>query len=501
MKKYNTMKPITALTLAFLWIIAAGCSDFLDKPLQGKLTQESFPVTASDALLATNGVYNIMRTNAFHQGLFPILDIMSDDARKGSNPDDGAADVGPYDRFRHIPTEGNVSRWWSTLYEGVKRANVVIEKVPQISMDETLKARYVGEAKFLRALFYFDLVRAWGGVPLVTTTTPSTTLTRASAQEVYDLIKADLLSAIESLPEKSEYAPGDLGRASKGAAKSLLGKVYLFQGDTQNAETYLMEVISSTQYSLMPNFADANSEAGVHGAESIFEIGALPFEQIENGGNQYANVQGVRGTPNRGWGFNRPSLDLQRSFEAGDPRLEATVIFLGEVIDDITIAGDSQTPDETKDAQGNLIEIECYNQKVWTKGTNVPTQFAHNRRLIRYADVLLMAAEVLNKNNKPVQALEYLNDVRERARAGNPAVLPDVVTTDKTALDEIIFNERRHELAMEGHRFWDLVRTNRAATVLGPLGFIAGKHELLPIPQIEVDLTQKRIAQNPNWDQ
>jgi starch-binding outer membrane protein, SusD/RagB family len=501
MKTYHTIKSTTALALTFFCVILAGCNDFLEKPLQGKLTQESFPVSASDALLATNAVYNVMRTNAFHQGLFPILDIMSDDARKGSNPDDGAADVGPYDRFNHIPTEGNITRWWSTLYDGVKRANVVIEKVAAIAMDETLKARYIGEAKFLRALFYFDLVRAWGGVPLVTSTTPATTATRASAQEVYDLIEKDLSEAIAALPEKSEYGADDVGRASKGAAKSLLAKVYLFQGDTQNAEKYAMEVIQSTQYSLMPDFADANSEEGIHGAESIFEIGALPAERVEGGGNQYANVQGVRGTPNRGWGFNRPSLDLQRSFEPGDSRLEATVIFLGEVMDGETvIAGDGQTPDETKDAQGNLIEIECYNQKVWTKGVNVPTQWGHNRRLIRYADVLLIAAEALNKNNKPAQALEYLNDVRERARAGNPAALPDIITTDKAALDELIFNERRHELAMEGHRFWDLVRTNRAATVLAPLGFVAGKHELLPIPQIEVDLTQKRIAQNPNWE-
>jgi starch-binding outer membrane protein, SusD/RagB family len=501
MKTHNTMKSITALSLTFFCIMLTGCNDFLEKPLQGKLTQESFPVTGSDALLATNAVYNVMRTNAFHQGLFPILDIMSDDARKGSNPDDGAADVGPYDRFNHIPTEGNMTRWWSTLYDGVKRANVVIEKVAPIAMDETLKARCIGEAKFLRALFYFDMVRAWGGVPIVVTTKPATSMVRAPAEEVYNLIKADLLQAIEVLPEKSEYGAADLGRASKGAAKSLLAKVFLFQGDTQNAEKYALEVIQSTQYGLMPNFADANSEAGVHGAESIFEIGALPSEQIENGGNQYANVQGVRGTPNRGWGFNRPSLNLQNSFEPGDSRLEATVIYLGEVMDgEIVIAGDGQTPDETRDAQGNLVEIECYNQKVWTKGVNVPTQFSHNRRLIRYADVLLMAAEALNKNNKPVQALEYLNDVRERARAGNPAALPDIIIMDKAALDELIFNERRHELAMEGHRFWDLIRTNRAAAVLGPLGFVAGKHELLPIPQIEVDLTQKRIAQNPNWE-
>lgn len=434
-----------------LWILG-GCEDFLDKPLQGELTQASFPTNGADALLATNAVYNTLRINTYHQGLFPILDIMSDDASKGSNPDDAAATVGPYESFTHIPTEGNISRWWNTLYEGVKRSNVVSGKVVDIVMDETLKTRYIGEASFLRALFYFDLVRAWGGVPIVTTTTPSKNLARSSADEVYQLIESDLLTAINSLPEKSAYSPTDAGRASKGAAQGLLAKVYLFRNDFTNAEKYALEVISSGQYSLEPDFANANSEDGRHGVESVFEIGALPFENVQSGGNQYANVQGVRGTPNRGWGFNRPSIDLQNSFEPGDPRLDATVIYLGEVLDGVTIAGDGSTPDETTDGNGNLIEIECYNQKVWTPGINVPTQFNHNRRILRYADVLLMAAEALNENNKPAQALTYLNQVRARARAGT-STLPDITTTDKNALRDLIINERRHELAMEGHRF------------------------------------------------
>lgn len=480
--------------------LLGACSDFLEKPLQGELTQESFPNSSSDALLATNAVYNIMRVSSFNQGLFPILDIMSDDARKGSNPDDAAATVGPYDDFSHIPTEGNISRWWNTLYEGVKRANVVIEKVPAIQMNESLKSRYIGEAKFLRALFYFDLVRAWGGVPLVTTTTPSPELTRASVDDIYELIEQDLMDAIGVLPEKSEYAPADIGRASKGAARALLAKVYLFRGNFVDAETYALEVINSGQYDLEADFSDANSEAGRHGVESVFEVGALPFENVQSGGNQYANVQGVRGQPNRGWGFNRPSIDLQNSFEAGDPRLDATVIFLGEILDGVLIQGDGATPDETRDGDGNLIEIETYNQKVWTPGENVPTAFNHNRRIIRYADVLLMAAEALNENNKSSDALTHLNDVRERARAGNAAILPDITTTDQAVLRNIILNERRHELALEGHRFWDLVRTGRAPQVLGPLGFEEGKHELLPIPQSEVDLTNGRIVQNPLWD-
>ena len=491
----NSVKVLIAGVL----IVLSSCSDFLDKPLQGQLTQEKFPVSASDALLATNSVYNTLRINLYHQGLFPILDIMSDDGRKGSNPDDAASTVGPYDRFEHIPTEGNLSRWWNTLYEGVKRANVVIQQVPSIPMDETLRGRYIGEAKFLRALFYFDLVRAWGEVPIVTGTNTGLYLTKSPTTDLYDLIEEDLLDAIESLPEKSDYESKDLGRATKGAAKALLAKVYLFQSDWVNAEKYAMEVINSAQYDLEDEFGNANSEEGELGVESVFEIAATPFENVANGGNQYANVQGVRGTPNRGWGFNRPSIDLQNAFEDDDPRLDSTVIVLGEMLDGVKIVGDGPTPDETRDENDVLIETECYNQKVWTPGNNVPTQFGHNRRILRYADVLLMAAEALNENDKQADALVQLNKIRARARGDNDAILPDVTEMNKGLLRDIIFHERRVELALEGHRFWDLVRTGRAPAILGPLGFIAGKHEVLPIPQSEVDLTQGGIEQHDSW--
>ncbi len=235
--------------------------------------------------------------------------------------------------------EADLSRWWNALYEGVKRANVVIEKVPSIEMDVTLRNRYVGEASFLRALFYFDLVRAWGDVPKVTNTAPALGLPRTSASEIYDLIVADLLVAIEALPEKSDYKEADMGRATKGAAKGILAKVYMFRGDYVNAEKYALEVINSAQYDLEPDFADASSKAGEHGVESVFEVGAIGEESLEAGGNQYANVQGVRGNPNRGWGFNRPSLDLMDAYETDDPRLDKTVIYLGEQLDGITDPG------------------------------------------------------------------------------------------------------------------------------------------------------------------
>jgi hypothetical protein len=376
---------------------------------------------------------------------------------------------------------------------------VVIEKVPDISMNEALKNRCVAEARFIRGLIYFDMVRAWSGVPLVTTTTPELNLQRSSAEEIYEVIINDLDFAAENLPLKSEYAAEDMGRATSGAAKALLTRVYLFRGDFVNAETYAMDVINSAQYGLESQFTDANSVDGNNGIESVFEIGALPIENTSAGGNQYANTQGVRGTPNRGWGFNRPSLDLRNSFESGDPRLKGTIIDLGDVIDGIEILGDGSTPDETFDDEGNLIEVECYNRKVWVPGETTITQFGHHRRLIRYADVLLMAAEALNENNKPNDALTYLNMVRERAREGNTEILPDIATTNQGELRDLIMRERRHELALEGHRFWDLVRTGKASAVLGSFGFVQGKHELLPIPQSEIDISQGALSQNPNW--
>jgi hypothetical protein len=241
---------------------------------------------------------------------------------------------------------------------------------------------------------------------------------------------------------------------------------------------------------------------GNNGVESIFEVGALGVEDFNGGGAQYANTQGVRGTPNRGWGFNRPSIDLRKSFEPGDPRLKGTIIDLGDTLDGVFIKGDpdpANDPVVTLNQNGDTINIQCYNRKVWTPGNDTPTQWSHHRRLIRYADVLLMAAEAMNENGKPADALTYLNQVRKRARGGNISILPDITVTNQSLLRDKILLERRHELAMEGERFWDLIRTGNAAIILGPLGFIPGKNELLPIHQSEIDISQGSLTQNPNY--
>ncbi|MGE5425070.1 MAG: RagB/SusD family nutrient uptake outer membrane protein [Syntrophothermus sp.] len=493
------MKRLIYISGILMILFISGCKKFLDTPLQGNLTQEDFPKTSADALLAVNATYEATREWYYNSGGYPILDIMSDDARKGSNPSDQSSTVGPYDNFGISSTQDGLDRWWNTLYVGVKRANVVIEKVGDIDMDGNLKTRYIAEARFLRGLFYFDFLRAWGGVPLVTTLNPPQRLSRASAEQIQNQVREDLQFASDHLPQKNEYSGKDAGRATKGAADALLARFFLWIHDYTSAEDYAMRVVNSGEYSLEPNFIDANGVNGENGVESVLEVGAIGVDNTETGGNQYANTQGVRGTPNRGWGFNRPSIDLRNSFETSDPRYKGTVIDLGDTIDGVLIVGDGTTPDVTKDAQGNIIEIECYNRKVWVPGSNVPTQWGHHRRLIRYSDVLLMAAEAMNENGKSAEALPYLNLVRQRARQGNNAILPDITTTDQTALRDIIFNERRHELAMEGWRFWDLVRTGKAAAVLGPLGFQPGKNELLPIPQTEIDLSQGSLTQNPGY--
>jgi hypothetical protein len=313
------------------------------------------------------------------------------------------------------------------------------------------------------------------------------------------MVFKDLDYAIANLPEKSEYTNEERGRVTKGGAKSLAARLHLHRGDFVKAEAMALEVINSGQYSLEPDFANAFSVTNEGGVESVWEVPALPLGNGE-GGNQFGNTWGIRGTPNRGWGFGRPSYPwIQMMSNNNDPRLEPSVIFIGEELGGIVTKGDDATPDTTYNAARQIIEIECYNQKVWHPGALTLDSYGHNQRIIRYADVLLMAAEALNENGKSAQALTYLNQVRARARGAATGILPNITTNDKAALKKAIADERNFELAFEGLRYWDLVRTGQATQVMGPLGFQAGKHELMPIPQSEVDISEGRITQNPNY--
>lgn len=345
----------------------------------------------------------------------------------------------------------------------------------------------------MRAYFYFKLVRWFGDVPLILEPLEPAEYqqARSPAGEVHAQIEQDLMDAINSLPPRAQYASADLGRVSQGTAEGLLAKVYLTQGDFAAAETHALGVINSGEYSLLERYADNFLPVGENSIESLFEVQATALE-TGGAGSQYNEVQGVRGTPNLGWGFNRPSDDLILAYEPGDPRREATILYPGEVLPD----GSARVEDNP-----NIVN-ERFNQKAW-----VPAHSGGNGngpgniRILRYADVLLIAAEALNENGQAAQALTYLNAVRERARQGLNGILPDITETDQAALREIIWHERRVELAMEQQRWFDLQRQGRAGDVLRALdkAFVDNKHELLPIPQTEIDLSGGQLLQNQGY--
>jgi hypothetical protein len=493
MKFQLTLRKITSITcIALLFAVFNGCSDeFLDNPPQGFLTNAIFPENAAQAQLAVNGMYADLRQWNLYYGGYPIFDIMSDDARKGSNPGDGAF-LFQYDQFTFTPDIGDIANWYTTLYEAIKSTHVVIERVPEIEMDAAIKNRHIAQARFLRALHYSNLVRGFGDVPKVVNLLPDPGLPRSPKSEIYnEIIIPDLIFAAENLPTKNEWPSADLGRATKGAAQALLAKVYLYTEDYPNAELMAMEVINSMQYDLEFEFSNAFLPVGEFGIESVFEVGAVPFGTGATGGNQFANTQSVRGNPNRGWGFNRPSLDLMAAFEDNDPRKDATIIFLNEVLDGVTIIGDLSTPDSTFE-NGELVEIECYNQKVWVPGSTTEEPFGYNVKEMRYAEVLLIAAEAMNKNGNTGGALIELNKLRQRVG------ISDITETDPDALHLAIMLERRREMALEQERFFDLVRTGLAPEVLGPYGFVTGKHENFPIPASERALNPN-LVQSGGW--
>jgi len=488
-----------SFALLLLLLVQTNCQkDFLDRTPTGQLVFDQYFKTADHAVQATNAVYNQFRSfDCVGLGYIGITDIISDDADKGSTPNDQppAAEV---DGLTFDATNSYFSNAYRGYYQAIARANVAIENIPAIEMDATLKNRLIAECKFLRAHSYLLLVQWFGDLALVTkvlTADEYYAQARQPKEAVYAQIESDLKEAIEALPEKDGYVANDLGRATKGAAKGLLAKLYMVKKDFVNAEKYCLEIINSGKYDLLTKYTDNFLAVGENAVESIFEIqaAALPTQQAASpGASPYNMVQGVRGVPNLGWGFNRPSDNLVAAYEPGDVRREATVLYVGEVLPD----GSAQVQDNPE------IVGERFNQKAWVPNhPGLQDNGPGNIRILRYADVLLLAAEALNENNKPAEALVYLNKIRKRARGTSTFFLPDVTTIVKDELREKIYKERRVELAMEQHRWFDLARWGRAQSVLTAVGkpFIANKHELLPIPQTEVDLTDGSIQQNKGY--
>lgn len=499
---------IRFLLVAGVLATSAACNkDFLDrKPLVGA-TEENFYRTEADAIAAINAAYAPLQFELSPAGHFRWIwgDVMSDDAIKGGSGDNDAIELLQLETFTAQANNENVESEWSADYEGIYRANVVLERVPNIQMNEQLKARILGEARFIRAWFFYNLVTLYSGVPLADhVLAPSEyNLPRASESEVWTLIETDLREAAAALPLRSEYPLSDLGRITKGAAQALLLKTLIWQQRWSEAQMLAEEILSSNQYQLEPNYAKIFTQEGENGPESIFEIqymNASGGNWGKNNANEgtFTNVfQRARGQF-EGYGFNIPTENfVQEFFKEGfeDPRLKSTVFRVGDPM------GDRGT--FTKEATGGF-PYDYYPKKYFSnKSEEAPfgdpnPNGGSNDRVIRLADVLLLHAEAAYHNGNEAAARQSLNRVRARARGTLPNVLPDVTATGAALLDAI-YHERRVELGLEGHRFFDLVRTGRAAQVLGPLGFNESVHKYLPIPLSQIQATNGAIVQNPGY--
>ena len=480
----------TAILLVFTMAIFSGCSKFLTEDLKGEFSTDTYYKNDKQALQAINGTYNALSFTNPDNALWVFGAVASDDAVKGGNAGD-QAEITYIDEFTTNATNGITNNYWIFVYEGIARANNVIANVPAVPMDEVLKNRIIGEAKFIRAYSYFNLVNIFGKVPLkllpqLTPETIHVPLSEVSA--IYQQIEKDLTDAAAFLPVS--YTAGDVGRVTRGAALAMLGKVSLYQQNWSAAIGYFQQVEALGIYNLLPNYADNFKFAFENSSESIFEIQQLTGQNpgLGNAMNQWfaPSVEG-------GYYFNAATQSLVSAFEKAstgevDPRLDASVGRDGQpwLNGDIFSASWSPTGFLTKKHQQPLSEVS----------SSLKGDGDLNYVYLRYADVLLMKAEAFNENGNADSARANLNKVRQRARAsfnGTPpaTLLPDITTLDKNQLATAIQKERRTELAQEFHRYFDLMRWGKsvAEAALGT-NFNYDTKRYMPLPQKEIDANQ-----------
>ncbi len=490
--KYTIYKNLGISLFAAAVLIAAGCKkSFLDVPQQAQTPVGQFWNNADDANKAVNAMYaNLRSWNNIAFAPMAIESLGSDDAEKGSSAND-ATYLNQYDDFTVPATEGQLDSFWDGQYQTINLANQVLDNVPAINMDATLKARLLAEAKFIRAYAYFRLVRAFGDVPLRLTTVKDDSelnLPRTPKAQVWTAIEKDLTDAAGALPQS--YDNVNLGRVTKGAALGLHAKVAMYQQKWSDVLNYTNSVMGMG-YSLLSNYEKVFRLENENSSESLFEVqAAIVPGNAAASNSQYSQIQGVRNVRGGGWGFNVPTQNLADSYETGDPRRAGTIIFRGTT----TFEGDV-IPSNTDNPMYNYKSYVPFS--LWVSGFNEGAQ--QNFRVLRYSDVLLMNAEAANEMGNTAQALSSLEMVRARARQGNASILPRVTTTDKTALRDAIWRERRSELAMENDRYFDVIRQGRAAQVFGPKGWKANKNEVWPVPQTEIDLSRGVLTQNPGY--
>ncbi len=463
----------------------------------GKKFLEEAPrtVTLENLLKSPDGakrliaaVYNKLYDYGEHSfSWIGITSIASDDAEKGSDISDAGADKDQLDNWTFTPSSISFAEIWLNNFQGIGRATYALKYLPD--MDVADKDRYIGEAEMLRAYYYWNLVRTFGGVPIITKVLQSETeiesaTTRATKEEVYAYIEKDLLDAISKLP--LIVPPAENGRVSKGAAEALLSKVYLYQKKWGQAKAMTDAVISSNQYSLDPDYSKIWREVGEFTPESIWEVNAIGTTP-NLGIWEYFLVQAPRGANGLGWGFNTPSPDLVNAYEPGDVRKAATIMFRGETLWDGFVVSPNAT--------NSMYNYKSYVSKTKETYNGDDVQTNKNLRILRYGEILLINAEAENELGNILPAQKALNQIRERA-----GLQPTTANT-QADLREAIYKERRVEMAFEHDRMFDLQRTGRAGAVLRALGksYVDGKNDIFPIPQIEINLSNGKLVQNPGY--
>ncbi|MDY7394330.1 RagB/SusD family nutrient uptake outer membrane protein [Aureibaculum sp. 2210JD6-5] len=487
------IKNLRVVFLAGLLMIPMSCNDdLLDKlPLGEVANNEELGVGGQE--VAVFGIYSLLRTtNVGSWNRHWFGSIRSDDAQKGSTSGDSAANGTAFNDFEYIATNGLSTGWWNAHYEVIFACNEVINNIAESGATDEGSLINDAEARVIRALMYFELRRDYGEVPIITVTidVPSDAFApKSSVADIDQFIKDDLEIAEQNLPLTWASFPG---RATSGFAKSLLAKLYLYQKDWANAYSKCQEVIDSGVYMLDPSLINLFERGGNNGVESIFEI----QQTVTEGGQQFNSIyyisQGVRGTGawNLGWGFNTPTQNLVDAFEPGDARKANTILESGQ--------------DDGGFGSGTLPESPPLAQKYWNKkaytmddirsSLGVNSNRWENIKIIRYADVLLMAAEAGNESGviSPSEVADLINMIRSRAG------LPNTSASSQSELRDAIKQERRVELALEEYRFYNLVRWGDATSVLGSLGY-EPKHALYPIPQEAIDNSGGVIVQNPDY--
>lgn len=480
---------VVALTAFFI-----GCQkDFLDVDPIGKLTVEKFYNTDKDATSALIAAYDILQwMNARDwNSAYLVKTFPSDESTVGGGD---SGDQPPYQElgnFNYGPSNATITAVWQSNYFGIYRANLVINNVKP---ESELRKQIIAEAKFLRAYYYFEIASMFGKGPIILTELAPSEYSQAfeETEAIYNQVIKDLNEAIEDLPLKSQYAAEDVFRASKGSAQALLGKTYLYAKKYAESAAAFESVISSNEFALQENFSTLFLQESEFGVESVFEVSYVTtvgydWGTFQWGGNRAMEnnitwqLTGPRGDyfqPGNtgligGWGFNYPQQSLYDAFvAAGDTvRKKASILSLA----DLRAQGGDWTNENSWGWDG------CIRVKYGTRGdeTGGPVNelnYGTNLRLIRFADVLLMAAEANHMAGNDSKAGTYLNQVRDRANLAPYS--GDIM--------QAIKNERRIELCFEGVRFLDLIRWGDAPTVLGSYGFVAGKHERYPIPQDEI---------------